>query len=609
MNRFNHLNVPETWQHYWSKYPEGYTILEALLNWVKQVDDMVDLINNWDTYLKEFVEQFDVKLRESVAAMLNEWLDDGTLARIINEDVLNMKVSLDQFAAYVGEMVPVKGDGSDESAIIQATVDSLVAKGDSGKLIFPVGRFKFGNIVVPQRFFLEIEGQGGRHTIFEPNKDQLFIVGGALNTDYFRLRGVHIFSDQNKRYDKPLVELKYVRNVRIEDVTSIQSGTGTLFGLDSTYLLTAKDCMLRTNRYGVGFDLNNKTSPNEQQDTYSFENTTVFGNMGLILRRTGGNYHGLSFQGFKALNLHTDGDYGSYAETTLTADYGAGSTQVNVASTSGLAPSDPIVIDHGEYVELNKIASISGTTLYLAQPLAYAHATGRQVLKGGVGISLANPFNVDVRSFHSEGQAVGIMIDGGKGLDFHSNYSGSGEFIRICGGAQDITIGTTIMDGTDRNIVVKVPTWNVNTNLTRINMSGPFVKPSGSPEITVQEGFDKNLQYKANIITGGVYQELINLWAGSGTSLKERVVVNAAEQFSRTYDGEMRWRNQVSLDYIRENTAGIRDGGHLYVQGKWDGGTLAMGGYHLWIDASNRLRIKYGLPTSDFDGAVIGSQV
>jgi hypothetical protein len=39
---FSPLNVPDQWNQYFTKYPQGYTILEALLNWVQQVDDMVD---------------------------------------------------------------------------------------------------------------------------------------------------------------------------------------------------------------------------------------------------------------------------------------------------------------------------------------------------------------------------------------------------------------------------------------------------------------------------------------------------------------------------------------------------------------------------------------
>jgi hypothetical protein len=35
---------------------------------------------------------------------------------------------------------------------------------------------------------------------------------------------------------------------------------------------------------------------------------------------------------------------------------------------------------------------------------------------------------------------------------------------------------------------------------------------------------------------------------------------------------------------------------------------LRLGGYYLWIDASGRLRIKNGVPTSDTDGTIVGTQ-
>lgn len=44
-------------------------------------------------------------------------------------------------------------------------------------------------------------------------------------------------------------------------------------------------------------------------------------------------------------------------------------------------------------------------------------------------------------------------------------------------------------------------------------------------------------------------------------------------------------------------------------QSDWDKGHFQMGGYHLWIDTSGRLRIKNGAPTSAEDGLVVGSQV
>lgn len=43
--------------------------------------------------------------------------------------------------------------------------------------------------------------------------------------------------------------------------------------------------------------------------------------------------------------------------------------------------------------------------------------------------------------------------------------------------------------------------------------------------------------------------------------------------------------------------------------GAWNSGHLLLGAYHLWVDATGALRIKNGAPTSDTDGATVGSQV
>jgi hypothetical protein len=41
---------------------------------------------------------------------------------------------------------------------------------------------------------------------------------------------------------------------------------------------------------------------------------------------------------------------------------------------------------------------------------------------------------------------------------------------------------------------------------------------------------------------------------------------------------------------------------------KWDKEPMRMGDYRLWVDAAGKLRIKDGAPTSDTDGAIVGTQ-
>ena len=72
------------------------------------------------------------------------------------------------------------------------------------------------------------------------------------------------------------------------------------------------------------------------------------------------------------------------------------------------------------------------------------------------------------------------------------------------------------------------------------------------------------------------------------------------------------------LDYIRVVDTGTDKGfrteekftaaGGLKCQSAWNAGHFEMGGLHLWVDSSNRLRIKSSAPTSDTDGSVVGAQ-
>ncbi len=92
IKHFDHFTIPNTWRHYWTKYPEGYTIIEALIDWITKVNDMVDnqndLIEDVDDFRKElddFIAEFDGNLADKVGDILEEWQESGFLEVIINE--------------------------------------------------------------------------------------------------------------------------------------------------------------------------------------------------------------------------------------------------------------------------------------------------------------------------------------------------------------------------------------------------------------------------------------------------------------------------------------------------------------------------------------------
>lgn len=89
MTRFNNLNIPSYFKNYWTKYPEGYTILEALLDWVGHVDKLTSNVNSWNDYLEEFVRQYDEDVQAKVEELLKLWKEDGTLDDILNAAILS----------------------------------------------------------------------------------------------------------------------------------------------------------------------------------------------------------------------------------------------------------------------------------------------------------------------------------------------------------------------------------------------------------------------------------------------------------------------------------------------------------------------------------------
>lgn len=135
--RFNHLMIPETWQQYWSKYPDGYTILEALINWVSQVDKMVDNVNDWNERLDEFVKTFDSELQETIRNILTEWQNSGFLKVIIGEALqTEIDTKLDSETFYnilklLNDRIEALTSGFSEGAF--ATLADLEAKYPNGK--------------------------------------------------------------------------------------------------------------------------------------------------------------------------------------------------------------------------------------------------------------------------------------------------------------------------------------------------------------------------------------------------------------------------------------------------------------------------------------------
>lgn len=152
-----HLNVPSHWQHYWTKYPEGYTILEALLNWVNQVNEMTDNLNDMNVRLDDFLAQFDEELQDTVALLLTEMKENGDLADIINVTVFNdLNDKIDSLA-----IIPEKEESeTDWTAAIHRAVDKAMSTGKK-KIYFPAGTYEHTGIILTDCEGLTVDGHKG----------------------------------------------------------------------------------------------------------------------------------------------------------------------------------------------------------------------------------------------------------------------------------------------------------------------------------------------------------------------------------------------------------------------------------------------------------------
>lgn len=171
---FDKLKIPEAWKEYYSKYPNGLSILEALISWASQVDSMVDVMNNWTSYLDNFVQQFEFDLQVKVTETLNEWYTSGFLATIItaaignqfetletqlNELEANLEVKIKQSNLLNVKAYGAVGDGvTDDTDAINAVIQLVKANNLSG-IYFPQGTYLIdGNDPLDLVYYYDLGG-------------------------------------------------------------------------------------------------------------------------------------------------------------------------------------------------------------------------------------------------------------------------------------------------------------------------------------------------------------------------------------------------------------------------------------------------------------------
>ena len=74
-----------------TQFDDSLSVEMQIRSLIKWINSSRDLVNDMVDYINLFIEMFDERLQQEIVGRLNEWLDDGTLAKIINEDVFDME--------------------------------------------------------------------------------------------------------------------------------------------------------------------------------------------------------------------------------------------------------------------------------------------------------------------------------------------------------------------------------------------------------------------------------------------------------------------------------------------------------------------------------------
>ena len=88
--KFNYRDAPYTFQEYWTKYPEGYTIFETLLDWLQRTNDLIDHtnsltnnVNNMRNELDTFYEMVKPELLQYAIQLVDDMKAAGDFDDIL----------------------------------------------------------------------------------------------------------------------------------------------------------------------------------------------------------------------------------------------------------------------------------------------------------------------------------------------------------------------------------------------------------------------------------------------------------------------------------------------------------------------------------------------
>lgn len=278
------------------------SLTELLCTFFNKINECIDISNKSLTFLEWLKE---IGLHEETIKILNEWLIDGTLTEIINEEIfneLNAKINtINQKVSDIENVTipPIKndveilksmlvnvryfgatGDGvTDDTEAIKKALNSLgtMWTTKANILYFPSGNYKITQPLNIDKNGVQIMGNGVDSTIISPSGsfNGINLIGTRDNTRFsVRLSNFTLYGKELNGYG---VNWSYaglhcgIENVNIESV----NGVGLYISSSFDHILNnieIRDCK------GKGVYINEKKSPFEEISYISFNNVVSVAN-------------------------------------------------------------------------------------------------------------------------------------------------------------------------------------------------------------------------------------------------------------------------------------------------------------------------------------------
>jgi hypothetical protein len=276
--------------------------------------------------------------------------------------------------------------------------------------------------------------------------------------------------------------------------------------------------------------------------------------------------------------------------------------------------ADDTLADGGEFDDLDFGSAMCGPAFKLRNTGGSPDVTVRRIYLNASGVPDTVPYlfafqgasglTLDQIETNNSALKQELFIDTCRGFAVRSYRSEAGTIDGASGGIITCSAAYGSIDGV--NLLNK--TWDVAGDAFAVRVSSTSV-------IDV-----RNVRAESITLSGGARLAAIENNSGGQIAYSGVTGFDAANFYivypldsTPTYAIGFETRQLVigrDVKFKRHsaNVGGMDTGDHFKVDGTWNGGTIQLGAYYLWVDATGVLRIKSGAPASDTDGDVIGGQ-